>query len=260
MNEQRQQAYLNLIQDLLSSSSDEELDVLTSNQELLDAGFLQAVEAVGEMASQQGNGNTAARLRNLATELRNTLDLPPQANLEEKSEPVNHEDSQTYLQFLIQVLQAIADSGGDAQVVYPLLTANQDKFNARFVEAFQSWAGDRFSRVEQQEEAQALARVIINFIQLIELFPLENKSISIEISIIGWEVVLTVFTLDKTPPEIWASMQKILAEAYRTRIKRDKTENLEKAISYFQAALQVFTREDFPEQWANAQLNLGVTY
>jgi CHAT domain-containing protein len=51
-----------------------------------------------------------------------------------------------------------------------------------------------------------------------------------------------------------------LAEAYRTRIKRDKTENLEKAISYFQAALQVFTREDFPEQWANAQLNLGVTY
>ncbi|MGH8000754.1 MAG: hypothetical protein ACREPR_15330 [Brasilonema sp.] len=69
MNEQRQQAYLNLIVNLLSCPSGEEPEILAANQDLLDAEFLQLMEAEAEMALQQGNENTANRLRNLVREL-----------------------------------------------------------------------------------------------------------------------------------------------------------------------------------------------
>ncbi|NMG07169.1 CHAT domain-containing protein [Brasilonema sp. UFV-L1] len=55
MNEQRQQDYFNLIQSLLNCRSHDEVpEILAANQELLDVGFLQTVEAEAEMFSQQG--------------------------------------------------------------------------------------------------------------------------------------------------------------------------------------------------------------
>ena len=44
MNEQRQQAYLNLIQQLLDCANGEEAEILAANQDLLDAEFLLMVE------------------------------------------------------------------------------------------------------------------------------------------------------------------------------------------------------------------------
>ncbi len=54
MDEQRQQAYLTLIERLLNCPNGEEPEILAANRELLDAGFLQRVEAVAEMLSQEG--------------------------------------------------------------------------------------------------------------------------------------------------------------------------------------------------------------
>jgi hypothetical protein len=54
MNEQRQQAYLNLIERLLNSPSGEAPQILEANRELLDADFLQMLDAVAQMLSQQG--------------------------------------------------------------------------------------------------------------------------------------------------------------------------------------------------------------
>jgi hypothetical protein len=45
MNEQRAQAYVNLIEQLLTSTDDEELNnILQANQELIDPEFLQVME------------------------------------------------------------------------------------------------------------------------------------------------------------------------------------------------------------------------
>ena len=45
MNEQRTQAYVNLIERLLTCTNDEELNnVLQANQELIDPDFLQVME------------------------------------------------------------------------------------------------------------------------------------------------------------------------------------------------------------------------
>jgi hypothetical protein len=54
MNEQRQQAYLNLIEKLLNCPSGEEAEILEANFDLLDAEFLGMLEAVAENFSPQG--------------------------------------------------------------------------------------------------------------------------------------------------------------------------------------------------------------
>jgi len=51
-----------------------------------------------------------------------------------------------------------------------------------------------------------------------------------------------------------------LANAYLYKIKGDKGDNLEKAIAFYEAALQVYTREAFPENWATTQNNLATAY
>jgi tetratricopeptide (TPR) repeat protein len=40
----------------------------------------------------------------------------------------------------------------------------------------------------------------------------------------------------------------------------DRAENLKTAIAYYREALKVYTREDFPVQWATTQNNLGAAY
>ena len=44
MNEQRTQAYVNLIEQLLACTDDEEPNILQANQELIDPQFLQVME------------------------------------------------------------------------------------------------------------------------------------------------------------------------------------------------------------------------
>jgi hypothetical protein len=78
MNEQRQQAYLDLIKRLLNCPSGEESEILQANQDLLDAEFLLMLEAVAEFMSQEGDENAANWLRNLANQLREALNLTPQ--------------------------------------------------------------------------------------------------------------------------------------------------------------------------------------
>ena len=66
MNEQRAQAYVNLIERLLTCTNDEELNnVLQANQELIDPEFLQVMENYATGLEQQGHNNPAAWLRDI---------------------------------------------------------------------------------------------------------------------------------------------------------------------------------------------------
>jgi tetratricopeptide (TPR) repeat protein len=65
-------------------------------------------------------------------------------------------------------------------------------------------------------------------------------------------------------PEDWAMAQYNLAHSYINRLRgdapeerlRQRAENLELAIECYQLALEVYTRADFPEDWAMTQNNL----
>ncbi|AFZ25074.1 hypothetical protein Cylst_2881 [Cylindrospermum stagnale PCC 7417] len=247
MNEQRQQAYHQLIKELLSCPNVEEPGILQAHQDLLDAGFLPTLEAVAEYFAQQGNENNAGWLRNLATQLRGELNL-------ETTAP----DLQAYGQLLLEVLQATAENNGDAQVVYPLLAANTDKLNDIFAEILRLWATNTLAEAEP-ETAASIAGLIVNFSNLIQQFPLGNKASNMEIAISGYEIALTVFTRPDFPQD-WAATQNNLGNAYLYRIRGDKAENLEKAIAAYIDALQIYTRADFPQDWATLQNNLGNAY
>ncbi len=70
MNEQRAQAYINLIEQLLACTDDEELNnILQANQELIDPQFLQVMENYATSLEEQGNNNHAAWLRDMAQQL-----------------------------------------------------------------------------------------------------------------------------------------------------------------------------------------------
>ncbi|MDZ8237110.1 MAG: CHAT domain-containing protein [Nostoc sp. ChiQUE01a] len=246
MNEQRLQAYYQLIQNLLNCPSGEEPEILAANTELLDVGFLQVLAAVADNFAQQGEENTANWLRNLATYLTS------------ETTPITEEDIETYGQFLQEILQATVDSKGDAQVIYPLLAANTDKLNHIFAELLRRWATNTLAEAEP-DAATSIAADIVNFSNLIQQFPLGSKASNMEIAITGYEIALTVYTKSAFP-ENWAMTQNNLGAAYGDRILGKKAENIENAIAAFSATLEVRTRNDLPVDWATTQNNLGNAY
>ncbi|MHC5717554.1 MAG: CHAT domain-containing protein, partial [Nostoc sp.] len=256
MNEQRQQAYFNLIQSLLNCRSNDEVrEILAANQELVDIGFLQAIEAEAQRFSQQGDETTANWLQGLAMQLGEALNLDNKVDLQSLSE----EEIQTYYQFfLMEVIQATADSSGNSQVVYPLLAKNTDKLDGVLAEILRCWGTNRLGEAKA-DEAENLAADIVVFSNLIAQFPLGSKASNMEIAITGYEVALTVYTREALPQN-WAATQNNLAIAYSDRIKGDRADNIENAIAAYIAALSVYTREVLPQQWAMTQNNLAAAY
>ena len=257
MNQERQEAYLNLIQQLLDCQSWEEPEILRANQELLDAGFLQVLEAVAQMYWQEGQENIAKWLINLANQLGKALNLS-QVDEKQNLESLSKEDFEAYLQFLLQVLQATRESNGDAQVIYPLLAAKTDKLNIILAEILRCWASAKLTEVEA-DTAQFIAADIGNFGNLIQQFRLANKASNMEIAIACYEIALTVRTREAFSVD-WAGTQNNLGNAYHNRILGEKAENLELAIAAYNRALTVTTREAFPVEWAETQNNLGAAY
>ena len=257
MNEQRLQAYYQLIQQLLSCPHGEEAAILQANRELLDVGFLQMVVEVAGTFTQQGEENTAKWLLALASQLSVELDIPLEENTPETETPLTEADIETYLPFLLQVLQATSDSEGNPQVVYPLLAANTDKLNLTFAKLLQAWATKTLEA--EPHTAEDIAIAIGNFSNLIQEFPSDNKTSDIEIAITGYEIALTIFTRADFPQD-WASTYNNLGTAYSDRIKGDPSENFKKALDAFSAALQIYTCDHFPENHAEALTNLGILY
>ncbi|NJM23591.1 MAG: tetratricopeptide repeat protein, partial [Richelia sp. SM1_7_0] len=64
----------------------------------------------------------------------------------------------------------------------------------------------------------------------------------------------------ETLPLQWARTQNNLANAYYSRIKGDKTENIEKAIFASENALKIFTKEALPTEWATTQNSFAAAY
>ncbi|MEG5162553.1 tetratricopeptide repeat protein [Microcoleus sp. AT3-A2] len=243
MNEQRLAAYLELIQALLECLSGEEDDILNANLELVDANFVQVMEAEAEKMATEDNSQ-AAWLQNLAAQLAHFVGST--ATREE------------YLSFLMEVLQATSDSDGNPQVVYPILQQKFDKLDLNFARILQAWATSTFTEFTS-EEAAYLAGVIVNLGNLINQFPLGRRAWNLEIGIVCYTAALKVDTREDYP-ENWAGTQNNLGNSYTQRIEGVRAANIEEAIACFREALEVYTREDYPEQWATIQNNLGNAY
>ena len=264
MNKQRQQAYLHLIQNLLSCSSDEkEAEILVANHDLLGAGLLQAIENVVKVLSKRRSEKAA----NKVNKLRNCRNRIADAMTSTQSE-LRTRDFDTYLQFWQEVLQVMSQSHGDRRVVYSLLKRNTNKLNEVFAEGLRHWGTNELREAKANALRHNYPAVavnldnltqLVNFGNLIQQFPLGNKASNMEIAIVAYEVALDFYTQQAFPKE-WADIQNNLGTVYIYRIQNQRVENIEKAISAFNNALTVRTKSKFPLDWARTQINLGAAY
>ncbi|BAG01452.1 CHAT domain-containing protein [Microcystis aeruginosa] len=247
MNEQRAQAYVNLIEKLLACTDDEELNnILQANQELIDPQFLQVMEDYATWLEQQGNHNPVAWLRNMAQQLGQYLN-PQAGSIEE------------YQEFLLELLQAEHESNDPAPaVVYPILQRCQHLLDDTFAQVLQQYARNVFSQ-RKAEDVAVIARVIQNLCNKIKQFPLGSRANNLEIAITGYHTLLEVYTREAFPKQ-WAMTQNNLGTAYNYRIRGERADNLELAIAAYNLSLEVYTREAFPYEWAKIQNNLGFAY
>ncbi|MBC1196177.1 CHAT domain-containing protein [Microcystis aeruginosa BLCCF158] len=246
MNEQRAQAYVNLIEQLLTCADGEEINnILQANMELIDPQFLQEMENYATGLEQHGNNNTAALLRDMAQQLGQFLN--PQARSIEE-----------YQGFLLEVLQAEAESNSDPTVVYPILQRRQHLLDDTFAQVLQQRARNVFSEWNAEEVA-GIGRVIQYLCINIQQFSLGSRTNNLEIAITGYQALLEVYSRNVFSYR-WASLQNSLGIAYSDRILGEKADNLELAIAAYNQSLGVFTREAFSEDWANLQNNLGCAY
>ncbi|MGF1672143.1 MAG: CHAT domain-containing protein [Rivularia sp. (in: cyanobacteria)] len=247
MNEQRQQAYLNLIRSLLDSPSGEESEILAAHQDLLDAGLVQKMLEIASNLLRHGELDQANHLMNIAGQQLGVYSkLPSTATTKES------------LDFLEQALKVIADNRNNVQAVNQMLVENVKKLNNISVKLFQSWLQNKLRQV-QLNEGKHIASDIVDLSKLIQELTLGDKAHNIEIGIVGYEVALNVF--NSTVLEIqWAMIQNNLGIAYSQRIQGDKVVNQEYAIKAFTNSLEIINCSQFPEKCAITQSNLGNAY
>lgn len=244
MNEQRIEAYLALIERLLTCEGGEEPQILNANLDLIDEGLLQTMELVAAKLSEEGNSEAAEFLQEFSAQLGGAVEQAA-ASL----------SPQEYFNFMGEVLQVVSENP-DPQVVYPLLSENLEKLDPFFAQLLQSWAASALPQVEL-EESQGIAGAIGNFSNLIQQFPMGDKGNNLEIAIAGYEIAASVFSPDSFP-EVWAGTQNNLAVAYSDRIEGDRLDNLDRAIACYEKALKVYTLDAFPEEWAITQRNMAL--
>ncbi|OCR01641.1 hypothetical protein BCD67_19345, partial [Oscillatoriales cyanobacterium USR001] len=222
MDETRAQAYLNLIQQLLSCPNGEEPQILQDNLELVDAEFLQVCEIIADRMAGEGQENAADFLRNLATQLGQFLGIEDGDNSES-------ENPREYLEFLQELLQAEQESNSDVKVIYPILRQRQHLLNYHFSEILQLVAENLID--EHPEAIESIVGIIENLSIDISNFPLGNRANNIEIAIAGYQIVLSH---RETGSEKWAQTQNNLAVAYSDKITGNRAENIDRAIACYQ--------------------------
>jgi CHAT domain-containing protein len=246
MAEQRIQAYMGLIQQLLGCDQGEEGVLLQANAELVDAGLVAMMGQVADQMESQWQGN-AGWLRQFAAQLTQILGLRESSSLSTASEITAN--------FMMEIVQLISQTKGDQAKIYGLFRANLDRLD----EMLLSVLPRVFRDLVQQNSPSETAAIFVEFGNLIQQFPLGRRMVNLEISIAAYEQALQILTRDSFPTQ-WATTQNNLANAYKNRIKGERAGNLEKAIASYEQSLQIRTRDASPEQWAMTQNNLANAY
>lgn len=244
MDKQRQEAYLNLIHQLLISPAELQDAILRKNSHLIDAGLIQKLEQEAEIIKKRGHLHEADFLMNIATRLINTMQLSSEQS--------------ACLSLIKQVLVAVHHVSDEQQFLYLLLQNNIDKLNHTFVSLLKSWTSSILQKITL-DAAHELAADFVIFSNFLLGFELGERAENIEIVITGYEIAAKVFGETKSFQN-WATTQYNLGNTYCERIRGDKPENLELAINHYLAALSIQNRDEYPKQWALTKNSLGTAY
>jgi tetratricopeptide (TPR) repeat protein len=254
MNEDHHEAYLKLIQTLLTHPH-EVPKILGANWELLDEGLVQTITQKAKELAQLGDQNAADLLIDVVSQLAKGLGLeppPPDFSISPSDSP--------QVKLLARILQTIAENNGNPQAVYPLLQANLDKLDEHFIQVLRNPVKTIQSNTDKSTQ---LAKLIGIFSEYIWNVPLDNKGSHLKIAIAGCESVLQLDQFE-THPQKLATIQSNLAMLYfmtvLNHISTNKEQDIERAIDNYKKALEFFTPHRELERWAKIQHDLAVVY
>ncbi|MEG4859436.1 CHAT domain-containing protein [Microcoleus sp. K1-B6] len=257
MNQPRRQAYLTLIESLLTCPSDEQTAILQAHLELLDDDFAEylrewATETLPNLDADIAQ-YCANILYNLNLEISSLQQGSRRSNIEIAIACLDigltiftrEAYSEKWARFQIGLGNKYSDriKGDRGENIENAIAFYEAALQVRTRQAFpQDWAGT------QNNLATAYSQRIKG-----------DRGENIERAIAFYEAALQVYTRPAFP-EDWAMTQNNLAVAYRNRIKGDRGENIERVIAFYEATLQVRTRAAFPQDWAQTQNNLASAY
>ncbi|MDJ0707665.1 MAG: CHAT domain-containing protein [Leptolyngbyaceae cyanobacterium MO_188.B28] len=258
MDEQRKQLYMTLIEQLMWCASGEEETILQQQTQLVDAGLLEVMESEIEQLECRRKAKAAQRLQQiqqLAADLAAQNQSTSQVELVRETTAVGPRANSE--QFLLEILQRVVESQGNAQQFYPWLEQHQERLNEALLQTLPQFSVKLLSGNAEQQ--RAFAGVLFDFGNLINQFPLGQRWINLELAITAYQQVLTVTTQTAMPVE-WAGTMNNLATAYKDRIRGDRGENIEQAIKACQQALTVMTQTAIPVEWAATMNTLANAY
>ena len=165
--------------------------------------------------------------------------------------------SQSAKQFILK-FKKYWEANPDLKKAHQFFSSHLSELNESLLNSlpaiFRDWTKDKTS-----QEQYPIAALFGNFGTVIRDFPLGDRALNLELSIITLQLSLKVFTHNFFPKE-WAMTQNNLGATYRNRIRGERADNIEQAIASYELALLVYTRDAFPENWAGTQNNLGLAY
>jgi CHAT domain-containing protein len=222
--------YIQVIEQLINCTEEQALEIVKANKNLLSLDFLKAMKEIAEnILISMGEFDSAERLLNL----RGWLALKVE-------------------DFLVETLRLINKTEADLEQVHAFLEKHQNHLNVLLLQGLPRIMAP-FLKGENQE---LVASNLINFGTLVQQFLLGTRWLNLELAIVAADTVLKTITCEKCP-ELWATAQNCLANAYRDRIREDKLENLRKSIDCARLSLVFYSKDKHLERWAIINNNLA---
>ncbi len=162
-------------------------------------------------------------------------------------------------EFFLELLQAVADSKGDGQIVHQFFDEHLANLNANLLAIFPQQAEMLLGRQDDPDWKSFVASKLVDLGVDLDQFSRGNRGLNLELAIACYDRALLEYTREKLPLD-WAMTQMNRATVYRNRIEGDKRENLEAAIRGYDRALLEYTREKLPLEWATTQMNRAIVY
>jgi len=242
MDEQRSQAYLSLIQELLECPGGEENDVLNRHRELVDEGFVQVCELVAAQLQQAGQENNAGFLRNVAQQVG--------AYLAQQGTGGNQQAALG--QFWQQMLQA--EMQGGTAAVHQVMRQNM----GLIVPALGNTIAQSMPALLAQypNQAEGVVALVEDTCTSIQQFPYGRYAEALEIAIRGYGVVLAL-RADQPPKR--AQTLNNLGVARRTQAEMgiNPAAHLESAIAAYDEAAGISRRLGLDKDLSGTLNNLG---
>jgi tetratricopeptide (TPR) repeat protein len=242
----RRRAQLALIGALLTSEAGLESRLLKEQMPLVDSQFVALLRSVADRAS---NPHHAAYLNKVASTLEDTVE-------------VSEEHLQARVELLVELLNAAVRQDGAADF-HRLVTSKADLIDGRTFALFRTWMDSKIAEAPP-EKKRALGIRILAFGQISSMYHWTNRVFG-DLAMAAYEGALNALSIDESSFE-WAQAQSLIGDqllhdgldpAGTAEEADGDGAAVERAINAYRAALDVFTPEEFPYDWAKVSRSLG---